>query len=210
MTSLAVAAAVAAAGIAAGLNPCCLPLYPGALGACGALRRGSISGDLGVAGAFVFGVALATASLGLVAGLSGRALAPVGGAAAYLLAVVPLLAGLHLLGALRLPLPSYAIRVPAALGALGAVGAGAALALLVTPCSTPVLASALAAAGRTGSAVEGAALLFVYGLGQGVPILAAGFASAALLDRVAAARATLDRVSGALLVGLGLYLLWLA
>lgn len=210
MISVAVAAAVGVAGVAAGLNPCCLPLYPGALGACGALRRGSLAGDLGVAGAFVFGVAMATASLGLIAGLSGRALAPVGGVVGYLLAAVPILAGLHVLRAIRLPVPAFEVRVPAGLGALGAVGAGASLALLVTPCSTPVLAGALAAAGRSGAALDGAALLFVYGLGQGLPVLAVGFASAAALDRVAGARSALDRLSGVLLVGLGLYLLWRA
>lgn len=210
MITAGMAAAVGAAGLVAGLNPCCLTLYPGALGACGALRRGSVAGDLVVASAFVLGVASATAALGVMAGLSGRAMAPLGGAAGYVLAAVPLVAGLHVLGALRLPLPSFTTRAPPALGALGAVGAGAALALVVTPCSTPVLAGALATAGRTGSALDGATLLFLYGLGQGVPVLLVGFASAAVLDRIAGARATLDRLTGALLVGLGLYLLWMA
>lgn len=210
MISGALALAVGTSGVAAGLNPCCLPLYPGALGACGALRRGTLAGDLGVAAAFVLGVASAMAALGLVAGWTGRALAPLGGIGGYVLAAVPLLAGLHVLRAIRLPIPAFEVRVPAALGAMGAFGAGAALSLLVSPCSSPVLASALATAGHTGSGVEGAALLFLYGLGQGVPILAVGFASATVLDRLAGARAALDRLSGVLLLGLGLYLLWMA
>ena len=37
------------AGVIAGLNPCCLPIYPTAVGACAALRRGTLRANLRMA-----------------------------------------------------------------------------------------------------------------------------------------------------------------
>jgi cytochrome c-type biogenesis protein len=58
----------------------------------------------------------------------------------------------------------------------------------------------------------GAALLFVYALGRGVPIVLAGTFTAALKGLRQAGRwsAALETGSGLVLMGVGLYFLWLA
>jgi cytochrome c-type biogenesis protein len=58
----------------------------------------------------------------------------------------------------------------------------------------------------------GAALLFVYALGRGVPIVLAGTFTAALkgLRPVGRWSAALETGSGLLMMGVGLYFLWLA
>ncbi len=195
-------------GLAAGLNPCCLPLYPAAAATCCAARDERLVRSLGNSAAFVAGMALSTSLLGVVAAVGGRALMGLGGWPRYLVAIVPLAIGALALGWVRVPLPRFAPRARA--GALGALFAGMVLSLVIAPCGTPVLASVLGYAALRGSMAYGTALLFSYGLGAGLPILFAG----AALGRLAAWldgrgwRRWVDRVTGATAIGVGFYLLW--
>ena len=200
------------AGLIAGINPCCLPIYPTAVGACAALRRETLRANLGVATTFVVGVSLASTVLGVVSGLAGRMFVGLGSWPGYLLAAVPIVFGLHMLGAIRIPLPREAQLSRKARGPLGALVAGAAIGFVVTPCSTPMLTGLLAYVAHTGNPVWGGVLLFVYGLGVGVPILLLGTAAASFMARLAATRAQLwaERLSGLMLIGIGLYLLWVS
>ena len=63
--------------------------------------------------------------------------------------------------------------------------------------------------GYRGRIVFGGALLFVYGIGLSLPIVALGFTSTRLAARLerSGLRVVIDRVMGGLLVGFGLYLL---
>jgi len=200
------------AGLLAGLNPCCLPIYPTAVGACAALRRDTVRANLGMAATFVAGVSLASTVLGIISGLAGRMFMGLGSWPAYLIAAVPIVFGLHLLGAIRVPLPRETRLAQRAGGAAGALVAGALIGLVVTPCSTPMLAGLLAYVAHTGNPVWGGVLLFIYGIGVGVPILLLGTAAASFMARLAATRARVwaERLSGLMLIGVGLYMLWIA
>jgi len=202
-----------AAGVLTGLNPCCVPMYPAAVATCCAARdcaapderRRSVLSAL----AFALGLAAATTVLGVAAAASGSRLAAVSGAFAYAVAVVPLVAGAHFLGLIHLRGPRLP-RLPAQAG--GAFAAGLLLSLVVAPCGTPLLASILSYAAYRGSLAYGGLLLFVYGIGVGVPVLVLGLSAnrlATALDR-SGLRRWGDRATGALLVGLGLWLLWRA
>ena len=200
-----------AGGVMAGLNPCCFPLYPAAAATCCAGRCDTPASGLRSSGAFVAGVATATALLGVAAALAGRALSGLGGWAPYLIAIVPIAMGLHLLGWIRIPLPSFSGTVHTG-GAVGAFATGLLLSLVIAPCGTPVLASVLSFAAYKQSIAYGAALLFAYGIGVGLPVLVLGAAASGLarsLDRLGW-RVWVDRLSGATLVALGFYLLWVA
>ena len=82
-----------AGGVIAGVNPCCLALYPAAAGACcGTTRQQTLKRPLGNAIAFVLGVAVSVALLGSLAAYIGR-MAVVATPFLYVIAVVPILMG---------------------------------------------------------------------------------------------------------------------
>ena len=129
----------------------------------------------------------------------------------YAVASVPLIMGLHLLGWLRLPINSLPHRV-APNGCAGAFGGGFLLSLALTPCGTPVLASVLSYVAYKGSVVHGATLLFLYGIGSGLPMVLVGAMAGQLTTKLERAGYGLwaERISGTALVVLGLFLLWKA
>lgn len=200
-----------AGGVIASLNPCCVPLYPAAAATCCAGRDDAPAAGLGISGSFVGGVATATAILGVLAALSGRALAGLGGWASIAIALVPIAMGLHLLGWVRIPMPSAAARWRAKTVA-GAFASGLLLSLVLAPCGTPVLAAVLSFAAHERSPAYGAVLLFAYGLGLGLPMLLVGTAARGLARRLdhLGRSAWADRLAGAALLTLGFYLLWTA
>ena len=200
--------AALAGGVVAGLNPCCLPMYPAAAATCCAVRD-ERARSLPAALAFVAGLAAATALLGVAAAAAGRTLTALGGWAAYLVAVLPLAAGAYLLG--WLPLPK--LRQPTVRARAGtAFLAGLLLSLVIAPCGTPLLASILSYAAYRGSLPYGGVLLFVYGIGLSVPVLLLGVSAAKLAARLdrSGLRVWVDRATGALLLGMGFYLIWRA
>lgn len=200
-----------AGGVVAGLNPCCLALYPAAAATCCAVRGPRVRLVFWSAVAFVVGVSSVTAVLGVAAALAGGAIGGLGSWVYYLVAAVPLAMGLHVLGWLRLPLPRPG-RLSARQGLAGAFVTGALLSVVLAPCGTPVLASVLSYAAYQRSAAYGGLLLFAYGLGAGVPVALAGMAAGGLGTRLSDPRwqRWVNRITGAGLIGIGLYLVWVA
>ena len=198
------------AGLAMGLNPCCLALYPAAAATCcaGACDTEKPRPRGGNAIAFVLGTATATTVLGVLAGVAGRTLEGIGGWTRVVVALVPIVMGLHLLGWVRVPMPR-GMSAFRARGLFGAYASGLLLSLVIGPCGTPALAAILSYAAFRGSIVFAAVLLFLYGLGNGVPLVIAGTAS----DRVTAWlakvgwRARMERSAGVLMIGVGVFLL---
>lgn len=160
--------------------------------------------------AFVLGMALAMALLGIVVAVVGRFTSG-GSLLRYVVAIIPLVMGMQVLGWIHLPLQSFSMseskrRVASALGC------GFLLSLVIAPCGTPVLASVLSYAALKGNTYFGALLLFVYGLGAGIPLLVAASLSSRFAQRLDlhGYRPWVDRITGAFLLALGFYLLWVA
>lgn len=201
-------------GLVMGLNPCCLAMYPAAAASCCA---GSCSSKkerrpvVQFAGFFVLGNALAITVLGVAAAALGRTFGRLGGWAPYAIAFVPLLMGLHLLGWLKLPMPR-GVAGPSIGGRLGAFAGGLLLSLAIGPCGTPALAAILSYAALKGSLVYAGALLFAYGLGNGLPLLLMGTLASGLTQRLAGAGWSrwIERVAGVAMLCLGFSLLWSA
>jgi cytochrome c-type biogenesis protein len=126
-------------GLVAGMNPCCLALYPAAAVACCSTQGQTIKRTLGNAMAFVLGIAVAVASLGVLAAYVGR-MAVMGTPFKYAIAFLPLIMGVYRLGWIRLPLFAPKAFRP---GIGGAFGTGLLLSLIIGPCGTPVLVSVL-------------------------------------------------------------------
>lgn len=190
-------AVVFGAGFVSFASPCVLPLVPAYLSfVSGAtlddddLRQRVVAIPTAV---FVAGFAGMFTLLGAGAGLFGstallthrRGIEIVGG-------IVVALMGLLLLGrgipaALMRDRRVHLARRPTTIAGAGL--AGVAFAAGWTPCIGPTLAAALAIAARGGEPSTGAALLFVYALGLGVPFLLAGL----FLHRSASALAFLRK-----------------
>src|SRR5690606_19244251 len=124
-----------------------------------------------------------------------------------------ILFGLYLVGVLRLPGVSREWRMHLGdkpLGYLGTVLVGVTFAAGWTPCLGPVLSGIFMLAATSGSMAHGMGLLLVYSAGLAIPFLAA----ALLLDRFLGVVGKMgrwypwvSRISGALLIVLGLLLL---
>ena len=208
------------AGAIAGLNPCCVALYPSAVAVCCGVHAAESSRGTAASKesrtvknsiALIFGVAVATTVLGVVAALAGRIVGQLGSGVRYAVAAVPLVMGLYLLGWVRLPINSLSRRVIGN-GWLGAFGAGVLLALALTPCGTPVLASVLSYVAYRGSIIYGASILLLYGVGWGIPIVLVGTVAGQLTAKLEKAGYGLwaERISGTALLALGLFLVFRA
>lgn len=198
-----------AGGVVAGMNPCCLALYPAAAGCCCPVQgQAAIHRPFFNAVAFVLGIAISVALLGSLAAYIGR-VAVLATPLRYAIATLPILMGVHRLGWIHLPLVTPKSFRP---GITGAFGTGLMLSLIIGPCGTPILASVLSYAAYKQSAIYGGLLLFAYGIGNGLPLMLAGTASGTFLNRLDSSRFRnwIDPIVGGLLILLGFYLLWLA
>lgn len=167
--------AVFVGGLLTAANPCVIATIPLLMAYVGA--REDVSSwrrATALSGAFVSGLSLAFAAMGVVAALAGQMLGDVGRIWDYGILVVCLLMGAHLTGLLELPMPNVKM-TPRWRGVPGAVGLGALFGLVSTPCATPILVVVLAyVAGSEASVAYGALLLLAYALGHSVLILVAG------------------------------------
>jgi cytochrome c biogenesis protein CcdA len=84
------------------------------------------------------------------------------------------------------------------------------LSLIIGPCGTPVLASVLSFAAYKQSFLYGGLLLFLYGIGNGLPLVLVGTTTGGLLKRLDCSRFGnwIDPIVGGSLLLLGFYLLW--
>lgn len=84
-------------GLVAGMNPCCLALYPAAAVACCSTRGQTIKRPFGNAVSFVLGIAVAVASLGVLAAHIG-CVAVMGTPFRYAIAFLPIFMGVYRFG----------------------------------------------------------------------------------------------------------------
>ena len=202
------------AGVASFLAPCIVPLVPAYLGI--------IVGEIGDAHdpsravpatlLFIAGFTTVFAGLGATAALLGSSLSTFQSTVRVVGGIVITVMGLALLGILRGPFARERRLIPTLPKVTGVARpyiVGVAFGAGWSPCVGPLLAAALTIAARTQAIGRGTLLLSAYAAGIGVPFLLAalGLASSpALAARLRRAGPKLERIAGALLVGLGLLL----
>lgn len=208
------AVALFGAGVASFLAPCLVPLLPAYLGLIAGESVEARDPGRAVPATllFVLGFALVFAGLGATAGFLGSALTDVQNGVQRVGGVVVAIMGLALLGIVKGPLARerrLISRLPRVTGPLRPVVIGVAFGAAWSPCVGPLLGAALTVAARSGEAGRGAALLFAYALGIGVPFVLAslGLASSPrLAERLRRIGPRIERVAGGLLVVLGILL----
>ena len=168
------------AGVLSFTSPCVLPLLPGYLSYMSGVSADELAdrrGRLLLASLlFVAGFSIVFTALGATASVIGSLVDQHREILLRISGVFILIMGLVTLGVFRFPALYVERRfhIKTSLGLVGALPLGMAFAFGWTPCIGPVLASIEAVAGAEGSVREGAALLFVYALGLGLPFIAAG------------------------------------
>lgn len=174
--------ALAAGGLST-LNPCVFPLLPLVVGgSLQANRAGPVFMGLGMVASFaVIGLLLGVAGPAL--GIDGETVRLVGGWLLLLLGVVMLVPALNeYFTRLMTPLAGGADGLSSRLNAASLTGSfllGGLLGLVWSPCSGPLLISAITLVASEGGALRGTLILGAFGLGAAMPLIAAAYASRA-------------------------------
>jgi len=202
-------------GIVTSIGPCNVAMIPLVIAFVGGQRQITRGRSLALSAAFALGLAITLTALGVIASLLGGLIGGNTRIWYYLVAAVCIVMGLQWAGVLALPLPDIAARQREkvqARGLLGALALGLVSGLAASGCATTALAAILTLAMAKGATLYGAALLLVYGLGRGVPIIVIGTFAGLVKAIPVLVRwsSRLEQLSGGLMVLVGLYFLWIA
>jgi cytochrome c-type biogenesis protein len=212
------------AGLLSFLSPCVLPLVPPYLCFLGGTTFDQLTSEdetpshvyttvVMSSVAFVLGFTTVFVILGATATAAGQLLAANLTLLAKIAGVVVIIAGLHFLGVIHLPILHREARYHSDSRPEGLVGAyviGLAFAFGWTPCIGPVLGAILAVAAGEDSVRQGVSLLFVYSLGLGIPFVVAAIAIRPFLSTMQRFKrhlATVEKVLGGFLVLTGILFL---
>jgi thiol:disulfide interchange protein DsbD len=166
-------------GLLVCLTPCVYPMIAITVSVFGARQARSRLHALGLSSAFVLGICTMFTPLGVVAGYTGGLFGSVLADPRVLVFVALVFAALSLsmFGAFDFMLPPSLNNRLAALGGIGYGGAfllGLVSGLIAAPCTGPVLTGILLWIGKTKSAGLGAAAMFAFSIGLGLPFWVVG------------------------------------
>ncbi len=215
-------------GLITAFNPCCLPMYPAVFGFIGSSCCNQPQADTNVPAAtkpltsitvlFIIGMATATSLMGILTAGLGWVFGHFDTRLLLVLALVPLFMGLYQLGLLPLHLPLWhsdrlhSFANNKLTHRLSAFGAGVIFSLAIAPCTTPILLGILSLVAMQNDLAYGGLLMFCYGLGAGLPLLLIGHGLHRMQGVLASPRRQrwLRRISGSLLLGISVYIVWIA
>lgn len=198
-------------GLIAFISPCVLPMIPVyVLYFAGASEGRQARKTLGRALSFVLGFTALFVLLGVFAGSLGGLFVRYQSEINLICGMIMILFGLHYAGVLHITLLDKTLKPNMQVQPKGYASCallGAVFAAGWTPCTGPLLGSAMMLAASKGGAFAGAVLLGCYSLGMGIPFVLC----ALLIDRVKGAFAAIkrnyqviNRVCGVFLVIVGL------
>ena len=203
-------------GLALSLTPCVFPMIPILSGIIAGQKHVTRSSGFMLSLAYVLGMAITYAIVGIIAAQSGTLLSNA------LQNPVALGIGAAIFVALALSMFGfYDLQLPSALQSkltetsnklhgghfTGVFGMGALSALIVGPCVAPPLAAALAYIAQTGDSLKGGLSLFFLALGMGVPLLAVGLSAGTLLPKAGAWMNGVKYFFGVAMLGVAIWLI---
>jgi cytochrome c-type biogenesis protein len=195
------------AGLASVLSPCVLPVIPVVM--AGAERNDRLRPLL-----VVLGLAVTFMAMGAISSLFGELLVGRTRTIEVVGALVIVAMGLVVLFDLSVFKRFYRLsNIPVkGEGRFGGLVLGMALGLVWVPCIGPFLSSILAMVGTSGQLARGVILLGFYSVGLAVPMLVVAYSSHILQRRLrvlAQHESILRAVAGSVLIGFGLYSIFL-
>lgn len=202
-------------GVLTSIGPCNLSMVPVIMAYVGGQHGLTRRKGFWLSSFFTLGSSVTFMLLGVLAAGVGGLFGAESKILRWAVALVCFLIGLHLLGALRLSLDFLARFQPRRVAVTGLIGAfllGLIIGLAGSSCATPVLVAILSIVMAKGKLAYGASLLFVYGLGRGVPIVLAGTFTGIMKALPAMERwsSAMEKASGVVLLLVGLYFVWIA
>jgi cytochrome c-type biogenesis protein len=202
-------------GVVTSLGPCNIATIPLIVGYVGGSHNLTRYRSFALSLAFAVGLALTFMLLGVVAASIGGLIGATTRGWYYLVAAICFFIGLNMVGVLQIDLPMAFSRLRERIGLKGIPGAlalGLVSGLVASQCATPVLVAILTYVMAKGALLYGAALLFFYALGRGVPVVLAGTFTGAMkgFQKLGRWSDMIEKASGVIVIGVGLYFLWIA
>ena len=202
-------------GVVTSIGPCNMTMIPLVVAFVGGQKGITRVRSLALSSAFALGLAITLMVMGVFASVVGGLIGATGGTWYYVMAAVCILMGLQLSGVISLPLPDWGAGMRDKVkrrGLWGALLLGLVSGFVASGCATPALAAILTLVMSKGAIAYGASLLLVYGLGRGVPVVLVGTFTGWLkgMPRLMQLTSQVERLSGALMIMIGLYFLWVA
>jgi cytochrome c-type biogenesis protein len=201
-------------GLISAASPCVLAVIPLVIGYVGGYSQGDKTKAWRYTLVFAFGLAIAFTLLGAAAGFIGSIFGLTGKYFFWGVAVIAIVMGISLMGAFEIRFPYRDKFQPKVVGLAGAFVMGLLFGVISAPCATPVLVVILAFVATKGQVLYGVLLLFVYAIAHCALIVIAGIA-AGFVESFAKSRGAVNfsiwskRISGALIVLVGLYVLYI-
>jgi cytochrome c-type biogenesis protein len=133
--------AVFVGGILTASNPCVLAMIPLMMSFVVGRKDEKVGPlkALGYSALFVLGLGITFTALGMIAALAGTLYGDVSGIWSWIVALVCLVMGLHLMGVWNFTIPMPFNVQPKTTGALGALLLGLLFGVVSTPCAAPIL-----------------------------------------------------------------------
>ena len=202
------------AGVLTSLTPCIYPMIPITAGIISGTSAGQASRarTAGLTLAYVTGLALFYALLGLIAGLSGSLFGTVSASpwARLVIGNLLLVLALAMLDVIPIAVPPRLAQWAAGLGGgsyLAVFLLGATSGIVAAPCGAPAFAAVLTWVATTRSGFLGFVYLFVFSLGMTALLVAVGLFSGTVtaLPRAGAWLSWVKKVAGVVLLGMAEY-----
>lgn len=199
-------------GLIASISPCSLAMLPMIIGYIGGYSKERPARTLVQLIFFVLGTAVVFTAIGIICAITGKVFVSfAGGYFGLLIAAIVMIMGLKLVGILDFELPVMIKEIPQNKAQniyLYPILLGAVFALAGTPCSTPILAAIMAFASLSASLFQAVIMLFLFAIGQGLILIAAGFLTSRLKNWKGFYKFSdvLLKISGVLLILAALYI----
>jgi thiol:disulfide interchange protein DsbD len=199
-------------GVLTSFTPCVYPVIPITVGFIGGGSGGSKRRGFILSVSYVLGLAIVYSAMGLFASLSGRLFGQMSASpwANLLIAVICIIFALTMFDVIHIPALALHYQPKKTGGIFTAFLVGAASALVVAPCSTPVLGAVLVYVATKQDVVFGAAVLFSYALGMSLLLVIIGTFSSVIhsLPKAGHWMQKIQRGFGVLLLLVGMYFLY--